>query len=287
MVLRDPRVVTWLLNVYKHLKKDYDYLLIIAGDTGTGKSMFGLQLLETWYKVILKQEFDEKRVEQINSDYKNFLTKFQEIGKYDMNIYDEGGTALDSKDFMTKMSKDLSKLFNVFRAKRFFSVIILPNYFNLNKTFRENRLRGLVYISKRGTFKLFTKRQINNINAYFDNKSLKHLNRHKPIMIGSFSDYKGKLRKLYDKRKLQGIDDLLSETINNHQEASLKSKSKYELYGAAITKMRKQCKTYADIAKETGLASRTITRIISQLKENKKLWLKKSHFRNIYILIIT
>jgi len=56
----DLTMVTIMLNIYEHMKKDYDYLLIVCGDTGTGKSRFVLNLFETWYRVILKRKLLKK-----------------------------------------------------------------------------------------------------------------------------------------------------------------------------------------------------------------------------------
>jgi len=62
----DRKIISMLLNVHEHLKREWDYLLVIVGDTGTGKSKFALQLLETWYQVILKREV-KPRNEQTSS----------------------------------------------------------------------------------------------------------------------------------------------------------------------------------------------------------------------------
>jgi len=148
----DRKIISMLLNVHEHLKREWDYLLVIVGDTGTGKSKFALQLLETWYQVILKREVKPEMSKQVASDYSVWLDNFSRLKEYDINIYDEGATTLESRQHMTELSKDLTKLFNVFRSKKYFTVIILPSFFYLNKYFRENRLRGLIWINKRGQY---------------------------------------------------------------------------------------------------------------------------------------
>jgi len=267
MVLNDPRVVTWLLNVYAHLRADYDYLLVVVGDTGTGKSMFLLHLLETWYKVVLKDpRFDASYVDRVNTVYSKWLERFRGLGAFEMNGYDEGSTSLDSKDFMTKLSKDISKLFNVFRAKKFFSVIVLPNFFNLNKYFRENRLRGLVYIPRRGQFRLFTKKQINRVNAYFEGKSLKSLDRSPYVLRGRFGDYKGVLRKAYEVQKMAGIDLLLDEVIDSSQVVVKRDLS--QLYLGDVKRLRLSGLSLRAIGLKLGISHQAVKNILVPLVES-------------------
>lgn len=198
----DTQIVTLLLNVYAHLKDDWDFLLIICGDTGTGKSRgLGLNLLELWNEVILGREVTAKTAKYIASDYEDWLKNFSTMEKYEMNIYDEGATALDSKEFATRISKDITRMFNVFRGKRFFSVIILPSFFHLNKYFRENRLRGCIWASTRGEYAFFTKKGITFLNAYNQGQKLKLMTRAYPLYRRQFPDYKGVMLKPYLKEK--------------------------------------------------------------------------------------
>jgi len=132
-----------LLSIKKGLEDNFDYVLIITGDTGTGKSNYNLHLVESWQKLIGK-EVNEDLIKQINVDKLKWLKEFKEMEPLDINAFDEGAAGLGSKQFMETFSKSLEMLFQVVRYKRFFTVIIVPNFFRLNKFFREDRLRGLV-----------------------------------------------------------------------------------------------------------------------------------------------
>lgn len=211
----DTKIVTILQNIYAHMKDDYDYFLIISGDTGTGKSRFALDLLETWYRVILKQPVTEDMISHISQDYKKWLQKFGKMQPYDMNIYDEGSRDLNSLNFMTRISKDINKLFDTFRSKRFFSVVILPNYFRLNKSLREDRLRGLVWIPKRKVYRFYTKNRIKYLNGYNEKRRIKSMWLARPFHQYTFPDYKGILLKPYLEQKNSGVDEVLKEILGN------------------------------------------------------------------------
>lgn len=269
----DTRIVSFLHNIHNHLKNDYDFLLVIVGDTGTGKSMFALQLLEAWYKLILQESFDEKRISQVNTSFVSWVKKFQDLREFDMNIYDEGSTSLDSKDAMSKLSKDLTKLFNVFRAKRFFSVIILPSFFNLNKYFREQRIRGLVHVPKRGRYRLFSKVGINYLNALNERRLVKNMYVASPIHSSVFPDYKGVLRSLYDKKKMSGVDGVLEEVVLSIQKGVKSRVSLFELHGDDVLKARsKRVKdSYRVIGEDLGICIDSVKRIVYELIENGEL----------------
>lgn len=261
-------MLTILLNIYEHLVNDWDYLLVIVGDTGTGKSMFSLHLLEEWYTFVLKKPVTKDLAIQMASDYRVWLKNFRELKEYDMNIYDEGATTLDSKAHMTKLSRDLSKLFNVFRAKKFFSVIVLPSFFDLNKYFREKRLRGLIWVDKRGHYKFYTKLGIDYLNAYNERAVIKSMYRARPFHESPFPDYKGVLLKPYLQEKENTMDGILEEVIKSNTTTTGKkanTENAVEFFSDEVKKMLQKGKTQTQIRERLGIGSKTITQIRMKL----------------------
>jgi len=260
----DVVMTTILYNIHAHLVDDFDYLLVVVGDTGTGKSMFVLNLLETWYRAILKKPITLDMVDQVNTSYTGWVKKFQELEAYDMNIYDEGATGLDSKQSMSKLSKDLSKLFNVFRCKKFLSVIVLPKFFRLDKYFREDRVRGLVYVDKRGRYKFYTKKGLQYLNAYNEKRTFKSMGVARAIHSNTFPDYKGILLEKYLENKEKGVNAVLQGVIdgldNKHKPKTIVEAKKEEVK-ELLSKGFKE----VDILKELGISKGTLTRIKANL----------------------
>jgi len=259
----DTRMVVFLNNVYEHLKRDWDYLLVVVGDTGTGKSRWALQLLDTWYRIVLKQKISKGLSKQIASDYSVWIKNFKSLKAFDMNIYDEGATTLESRQHMSRLSGDLTKLFNVFRSKKFFSVIIIPNFFYLNKYFRENRLRGLVWIDKRGHYRLFSKVGISYLNAYNENRKVKSMFLAKPVHRSNFPDYKGSLLEAYTFEKDKLVDSVLDEVVHG----SSKRKSLVELYFEDVVVLRGKGFNVRVIAQELGVSVGTVHSCVAKMKE--------------------
>jgi len=222
----DKNILTILYNIKSHLDDEYDNCIVVVGDTGSGKSHFVLQLIDTWYKAILNKEINNNTSKQLTGDYYSWVENFKCLKSFDINALDEGNLALDSKDFMTKTSKDITKLFNVFRSKKFFSIIILPDFFSLSKYFRENRLRGLFYIPSRGEYKFYSKEKIKWINALNYGNKVKRIEVVRSTHSHKFDAYKGKMLKHYEEQKDEVINSLLRDIHSRMLEEKNKSKIK-------------------------------------------------------------
>ena len=131
----DSEIVKIMLDIKEGLDNNFDYVLVIVGDTGVGKSMFLLHFVEAWQRIIGKK-VDDKLIGQVNVDKMKWLEKFKELEAFDINAFDEGAYGLSSKQYSETFSKTLEMMFQVIRYKRFLSVIVIPNFFRLNKFFR-------------------------------------------------------------------------------------------------------------------------------------------------------
>ena len=263
----DTRITQILLNVYEHLKIDYDYVLVVVGDTGTGKSHFALNLFESWYDLILKKNVSSKMVSQVTTDYGVWLNNFKFMSEFDMNIYDEGATVLDSKNHASKISKDIKMLYNVFRAKKFFTVIVLPSFWDLDKYFRERRIRGLVWINKRGEYKFFSKTGIEWLNAYNERRYVKSMWGAYPVHSNSFPEYKGDLLKQYTKDKFNTIDGVLDNVISSSKSSKRVDKvTVVDIHKKDVLSLLKKGYTHEKIRKELGLSGSGLTRCVNTLK---------------------
>lgn len=261
----DLGIINILLNVYHHMDDDWDFVMVIEGDPGTGKSTFALNLLETWYKVILRKKITKEHINCIHQGYVPFLKHYKEMGAYDMNIYDESSKDLNSLDFMKKLSKDLVKLYDVFRCKRFFTVVILPKFFRLNKALREDRIRCVVEVPKRKTYKLWAKRGVTLANAFNQGRKMKRMGIIKPMHISCFPDYNGILRAAYKDQKEGGVDAVLDEVIGSAAQSTA-SMTLVDAYKTQVAELRDKGKTLPEIAKELRISVGTAHKCLTVAK---------------------
>lgn len=264
----DTEIMIFLFNIYEHLKEDYDMVLIVSGLTGTGKTDWSMDLLETWYRVILQKPFDESYIANISDDVVKWVERFKHLDKFDLNIFDEGATALDSKDWQEKFSRALVKMYNVCRKKNFFSVIIHPNYFKVNKDFREDRLRATVFIRKRGEYQWFSKEGVKWLNINNDGKAYKTMDRAFPIHESTFPKYNGVLRSAYKKTSDEGVNRIIDETVIELKTQKNKNIPLTELLREDVVRMRREGKTHREIARELDASKATVTKILALEKFN-------------------
>lgn len=263
-------MVSILLNVYAHLQRNYDYLLVVVGDTGVGKSMWVLHLLETWYRVVLGRELDDSLVDNVCISYRSWVENFQRLGRFDLNVFDEGSTALDSKDAMSKLSRDLAMLFNVVRVKGVFSVVVLPSFFHLNKYFRENRLRGVVWIDRRGRYSFFSKVGVKFLNVYNASRRYKSMGVARPIHRGVFPDYSGVFRSVYDSKKDLGVSEVLDGVISGLDEAVIRRSRVEDLIVDDVRRLLGEGLSQRVIAVRLKTSQSTINKVVQKIRLRDK-----------------
>jgi hypothetical protein len=127
--------------LYKRLfLKNQNFLAVVTGSTGSGKSYSCLQLVELWYK----QVFDEKiPMDHVCFSLKHFIKtliekkKNGELKRGDLFIYEEAGTEMAAQDFQSEIAKVINYVLQSFRNLNIGVLFNLPYFDMLNKTTRK------------------------------------------------------------------------------------------------------------------------------------------------------
>lgn len=131
----------------KVIRGDQDRVFIIDGAEGSGKSRLALQLA-----YFLDKSFCLDDVVFNGNDLQRRIRSLAEKGiKHKAIIFDEAFNGLSSKSAISKMNKDLVRLFMEMRQLNLFVFIVLPSIFLLEKyvgLFRSHVLFH-VFISKK------------------------------------------------------------------------------------------------------------------------------------------
>lgn len=184
-------------------ERDHDSVFIICGPEGSSKSNLGL-----W-----GTEYLGGNIENVALDKKDFVRVLATAKDKGIFNFDEAGDGLFSRDFSSKLSKDLVKTFMVVRAKRLIGFLILPSFFMLDIYFRKHRVKGLFYVYRRGRVAFYDKRGIDKILA-FGEKFQKLIG--KPSFFDTFPVYKGALLEEYKKKKVDKIEETLTDLQQKH-----------------------------------------------------------------------
>lgn len=105
--------------------KDWDYVALVTGLPGSGKSNFAITMAK-----YLCPWFDDNYIAFDDNDFIDITTKAK---KHSAVILDESFASLNSK---VTMSKEFLRIINhlqIIRQKNLFIILVLPNFFDLNK----------------------------------------------------------------------------------------------------------------------------------------------------------
>ena len=170
------------------IRDDFDWVVLIVGDPGVGKSVMAQQI--AYY---LDPTFNIDRITFDNVQYKKTALKLK---PYSAIIYDEAKEGLDSKQALSLISKELTDFFAECRQLNLFHIIVLPNFFELNKSLAMSRsiclLRIRLYIDKqakkfrRGRWYFYDKERKNKL--YLMGKKYEDYSVVQPNVYGSYAN---------------------------------------------------------------------------------------------------
>lgn len=135
----DPK--EWLQTLNRRMNADYDNIIVIDGEEGSGKSNTGLQIA-----LGLNPTYDPENIIYNHSDWNN-RSIYQ---KKQVLMIDEGGDLGFSRDWNVKANKELVKFMMIARQLNQTMIFCIPNMNWLDKYFREHRTRYRVHMIHRG-----------------------------------------------------------------------------------------------------------------------------------------
>lgn len=253
----------WVIGIDGYLKKNldsvikrvreknWDYVSVISGYSGVGKSNFSITLAR-----YCDEKFDEK---QIAFTAEDFIRITNECDEFSSVVLDESFASLNTKISNSVAFLRIINHLQLIRQKRLFIFLNLPNFFDLSKgiaIFRSSHL-FLVYANTkgdRGFFTVFDREAKKNLYI----KGGKFLNYHavKSNFYGRFSKQKAIDEKVYEKLKRQHL------LAQNEQGDSLNkdklARDKMVTFLVSSKKFKQK-----EISEMSGLSKKTIYNILN------------------------
>jgi len=142
----------------KHIKKDWDFVLLVSGSgqVRVGKSVMAMQL--GYY---LTQEVNEKYGKNYTFGTDNICFSAEELFKkskemfkfpYSVLIYDEAAADLMGTRILYKMTQALMEFFRECGQLNLFIIVVVPDFFDLPKTIALTRSIALIDVYYSGEF---------------------------------------------------------------------------------------------------------------------------------------
>lgn len=137
-------------------KKDYDWVWIIDGPEGSGKSVFAQQIAK-----ILDPSFDLDRMCMTPDEFTKAILRAK---KGQCVVFDEAFTGLSSRASLTEINRIIISLMMEMRQKNLLVIIVMPTFFLLDRYVALFRAHGLFHLyfkdGKRGQWVYFNKKKM-------------------------------------------------------------------------------------------------------------------------------
>ena len=276
-----------LVNKFqKRVKADYDAVVAITGEEGSGKSCLANNIIEEYLKRScetreeLLKEFQKYLIFSPNKE--KVKKTIKDAPKYSIINADEAVKILYKQNWASPVQKFLNMLYAVARQENLVSILCMPRFMDFNEFFRNHRIKYWLYILDRGTAVFCAK----DWNPFSDdpwlikenNKYIKSLSKRKsmyefttedkintfqklPIYVGivRFDDMAPDLKKVYKKYKRKySYEDMEEQTRE-----SIQPGRKAEWYSDKLKNLVSNLKKYSvmnntEISKITGISRNTV-----------------------------
>lgn len=126
----------------KNLKEDDQNIICISGQPGSGKSTLGIQLakeIQPDWTLESGYVYDE---EDLNR-------KMAEHSRNQVFLFDEASLAINSRDSMSKASRNIIAILDTCRSRHNSIIFCLPSFEDLNKSIRERLCQCRIYCTAR------------------------------------------------------------------------------------------------------------------------------------------
>lgn len=141
--------------IRKKMKEQYDFVLVIIGPEGVGKSSLA------W---VMQKEFHPSFGEADNIfSPDEFRKKIRKAKKFRGKNVDEGAIVFFSGDASTREGRQGIKMLTGMRDFLQFCTICIPNFWILTKYIREHRVKAVMRITKRGWVHYYCPKKVKQI----------------------------------------------------------------------------------------------------------------------------
>jgi hypothetical protein len=180
-------------------KKDFDWVWVVDGSEGSGKSVFSFQLAK-----VVDPSFCLERVCMTPNEFTRAVIKAE---KGQAVVFDEGFTGLSSRASLTEINRLMVSLMMEMRQKNLFIVVVMPTIFLLDRYVALFRAKGLFHVymkgGNRGRWIYFNNKSKKQLYIY--GKKLFSYSRPKSNFRGRFADQYTVNEEEYRKKKAEAL----------------------------------------------------------------------------------
>lgn len=186
------------------IKQNWDFVFIIDGKEGSGKSVLAQQL--AFY---LDPSLNLDRVVFSANQFKDAVENSQ---KYQAIVFDESYDSFTSREGASETSKQLISMMTQIRKKNLFIFVVLPSFFDLNRyiaVYRSILLLHVFHVNfQRGYFYFYNAKK--KTNLYLLARRTYNYSMEKPDFSGRFTPFRVLDTESYEKKKDAAFADFFT-----------------------------------------------------------------------------
>lgn len=237
--------------------KDNYFVAIVFGDSGSGKSTLAAQICKKF-----DATFNHERMCQSENQFRKQLETLQ---RHQAICLDEAFESLSSLEAARRAQRLLVNLIQVVRQKNIFILLVLPNFFDLNKTLAifgsKWAIRTYTNKGRKGFFRLWGPERKRELYIK-GKKTFNHL-AVKPNCSGRFTKFMPIDESAYRQMKLDNLNRMLNESTKDIIVRHNKGKSSRD---DAIRKLKAEGRSVKEIAPLFNLSEVAVYQIISGVR---------------------
>lgn len=217
----------------RRIKRDQQNVVVVEGDTGSGKSAFALNLCVALSRKLGKS-FD------LSKDYiyssADLWAKLADEDAGPISLLDEGSVTIASMNATRKDDKDIMTLFNTMRSRGWTTIICNPSIMRINQAVRMDHVDYKIRCNSpekpliRGFGRGFFQCRKANRHEFKKGDPFWEL-----IYTGVFGDYPPSLREEYLEIKNSHQDVLMERMVRRARTEEAQERAKAEKYLSAGT----------------------------------------------------
>lgn len=248
----------------ENIKDDWDYLFIIDGEVGSGKSVFAQTL--AWHCSDGKLNIDS--ICFTPEDFRNAIDK---APRYGAVVFDEAFRGLSARASLSETNKILVSMLNEIRQKNLFVFIVLPSVWDVDGYVSKHRTKGVfhVYVNKqreRGYFSFYSSGAMRLFMS--DNKN-RYRYPKEPAFHGRFRQPKPRYlvgEEEYLKKKQKALGDYVYKDDKGKKTTKRDIALTY-----ALRKLRDDGYKVTEIGKMVGLSRKTVSGWLNGLENGENV----------------
>lgn len=210
---------------YRVLEKDFDFVTLVDGREGSGKSVLAQQI-----GAYLDPNFSLDNIVFTSED---FISKIKDpkVKKGSCIILDEAFNAINSRASMSEVNRSMGAVATEMRQKNLFILIVLPSFFDLDKQFAIHRSSSLIHVYlknnvERGQYLIFPRSK--KLYLYLNGKKTYNYSKPKcPFPPCKFTNHYTVSEEEYRKKK---ADAFKKRTVSNQARNWLNQRNAYIKY---------------------------------------------------------